>query len=262
VQKSIPPLPPDESLTKPSAVASIILPGKELLGGNPHGSSSSARNPWAQLIVLGVVGLGLMLVFWPSRSVEVIPPLSTAFFILQDQPINNRSIREVYVRIQEPISEGQVKAIALNVKNSADLEYPKTRVWFLLPGQSKSGAWASATFRPELEVLIIGASADTHQVLGEAEYPSNGKRLGEWIWDVGLLTRKITLIERGARVFMIETFVGQKGDTAVDEKEIQVLGVNEYRFPGSAETWMTINRYGELEFRDREGKIDAARPVK
>ena len=103
-----------------------------------------------------------MLVFWPSRYVEVIPPLSTAFFILQDQPINNRSIREVYVRIQGPISEGQVKAIALNVKNSADLEYPKTKVWFLLPGQGKnSGAWASATFRPELEVLIIGASADT-----------------------------------------------------------------------------------------------------
>ena len=191
------------------------------------------------------------------------PALTTSFEVLQDQPINNGSIREVYVRIDEPIAEEQVRAVAFKVKNAAYSSCPKTKVWFLLPSQRiGSGAWASATFRPELEVIIIGARAGTHHALEKAVTAAKGEVLGQWIWDIGSFAHKITLIKRGDAVVMRKTFVDTRGRSVEDEKPVEILGPNKYRFPGSETTWIRINASGQLEFHDREGGMDVARPVK
>jgi hypothetical protein len=191
------------------------------------------------------------------------PPLTASFEVIQDQPINNGSIREVYVRIDEPIAEEQVRAVAVKVKNAAYSSCPKTKVWFLLPSQRiGSGAWASATFRPELEVMIIGAHAETHHALETAVTAAKGEVLGQWIWDIGSLAHKITLIKRGDAVVMRKTFVDTRGRSVEDEKPVEILGPNKYRYPGSETTWMRINPTGALEFHDRDGGMDSARPVK
>jgi hypothetical protein len=209
------------------------------------------------------ISAAYVIVFCACGTAEVAPALKTRFEVLQDQPINNGSIREVFVRIDEPITENQIKAVAFKVKSTGESFFPKTKVWFLLPAQRiGSGAWASATFRPELEVKILGARAERHQALKKTATPANGQLLGHWIWDAGPLTHKITLIKRGGEVLMLKTFVGPKGDSEVDETVVDVMAPNRYRYPGSKTTWMTVNNKGELEFHDQAGRVDAARPVK
>lgn len=212
---------------------------------------------------LRLTSAAVAVLFSACGTAQVAPPLKTSFEVLQDRPINNGSIREVHVRLESPVAEDQVKAVAFKVKNSRYSSCPKTKVWFLLPGQHiGGGAWASAAFRPKLEVTILGARAEVHQALKKVAIPADGKVLGEWIWDVSSLTRKITFIKRGDGVFMRNTFVSETGDSANEEKKLAVLGPNKYRYPGSDTTWMTINNKGELEFHDPHGLIDAARAVK
>jgi hypothetical protein len=132
-----------------------------------------------------------------------------------------------------------------------------------LPAQRiGSGAWASATFRPELEVVILGAAAEAHQTLEKGMVAADGQLVGEWIWDGGLLTHKITFVTRGDRVFMLKTFSGKNGDSATTEQELEVVAPNNYRDPKAKTTWMKINDKGELEFHDQNGRFDAARPLK
>jgi hypothetical protein len=218
------------------------------------------KGPWPLVIVLGVIGFTIMFSVWQRIYTGLAYPVRTKFEVLQDEPINNGSIREVYVRIEQPVAEDQVKAVAYNVLHSSYSSCPKTKVWFLLPAQRiGGGAWASATFRPELEVLIIGSSVGKSQALARSSNQVPGRILGQWTHNLlGTASHKITLEQRGNSILMHRTFVDQRGESATDTKSLEVLGPNRYRYPGSTESWMSINSKGNLEIRDPQGLVDTA----
>lgn len=226
--------------------------------GPPDGARKTS---WPVVIVLGVIGFAMMSVVRERIYTAFAYPLQTKFEIIQDQPINNGGIREVYVRIKEPVTEDQVKAVAYNVKHSSYSSCPKTKVWFLLPAQRiGGGGWASATFRPELEVAILGSRAKIDGSQRKAPVPVDGKVLGQWIHDQpGSFGHTVSFVKRGDGIFMLQDFVGEQGDAATNTKMLVVLGPNRYQYPGSKESWMRINDQGDLEIHDQEGLVDTAR---
>ena len=133
----------------------------------------------------------------------------------------------------------------------------------MLPGQRiGSGAWASATFHPALEVKIIGPRLEMEQSLRQPLVRADGAVMGRWIHDLaGSSSHRITFVKKDGVVFMLRTFVGKQGDSATDAKTLEALGPNRYRYPGSKSTWMTINGQGDLELHDQHGYVDTARQV-
>ena len=75
--------------------------------------------------------------------------------------------RSIDVRLNKPVSEGVLRAIALNLKAQTPNQYNLTFILYYLPNMTPgSGAWASTHFDPELEVKILGfASEDLERVM-------------------------------------------------------------------------------------------------
>jgi predicted Zn finger-like uncharacterized protein len=279
---SFPQVPPPSPAQAPAAVATPGQPQQDRAVGDFAASDVEDRNvsvqtvssggigppdgakktSWPVVIVVGVIGFLVMSTVWQKIYTELAYPVKTKFEIIQDQPINNGSIREVYVRIEKPVTEDQVKAIAYKVRNDSHTSCPKTKVWFLLPAQRiGGGAWASATFRPDLEVQTIGPSVKDAQALKKSVLQVHGETLGEWIHDLGTSSHRITLEKQGNAILIHRTFVGERGDSATDTKTLEILGPNQYRYPGSKESWLRINNQGHLEIHDRQGLVDTARRV-
>lgn len=184
---------------------------------------------------------------------------SAGYEVIQDKPINAGAIRDVIVRIPEPISEDEVRRIAADVKASSPKKYPKTSIFFLLPGmQPDKGAWARALFKPDLQVTIIGAPVEQKQKIDAAPLPQ-GNIIGEWYYDAPMLSHRITFLRRGEKVFMAKTF----SDGSAGEEEILFLGQRKFsRKDNKHGEWMEVNSKGDLDFYDQHGKADSASKTK
>lgn len=181
--------------------------------------------------------------------------LAASYEIVEDKPINNGSVRDVAVRIPEPITEQEVRRIAAEVKAKSQKQYPKTSIFFLLPGQEpKKGAWARALYGPALKVSIFGATVDEKKMI-DAAPPVDGKVIGEWFHDLPGSSRKIAFLLRDGKVFMKKTFK----DGSSGEDEIVRTGARKFaRMDEKGGEWMQVNGAGDLEFHTRNGKADTA----
>lgn len=173
-------------------------------------------------------------------------PALVTFVTLEDQPINGGSIRDVTVRIEEPISEDDLRALAKRIKADSRNTYPKTSIFFLLPGQEPGkGAWARAIFAPELKITILGGAKDTKRALEQVPLPS-GEVIGDWYLDApGSSSHRITLFRRDGKTFMQKAF----GDGSSGEYEVVPLGGHRYQMAENPHgDWIAINERGNLDF--------------
>lgn len=184
---------------------------------------------------------------------------TAGYEVIQDKVINAGAIRDVLVRIPEPISENDVRRIAAEVEASSKKKYPKTSIFFLLPGmEPNKGAWARALFRPDLQVTIIGAPVEEKKKIDAAPLPQ-GTIIGEWYYDAPMLSHRITFLCRGEKVFMAKTF----SDGSAGEEEILFLGQRKFsRKNDKRGEWMEVNSRGDLDFYDQQGRADSASRTK
>lgn len=175
--------------------------------------------------------------------------------IIQDKPINAGAIRDVVVRVPEPIAEGEIRRIASEVKARGTQAFPKTSIFFLLPGMEVGkGAWARAMYGPELKITIIGATVEETKRLAAAP-PPDGKLIGEWIYDLPGMSHRIAFVQRDGKVVMKKTF----SDGSSGEYEIVPAGGRKFvRKDEKAGEWMQVNAQGDLEFHTRLGRADTA----
>lgn len=180
---------------------------------------------------------------------------SSGYEVIQDKPISAGAIRDVLVRIPEPISEDEVRRIATDVKASSRKKYPKTSIVFLLPGMEPGNrAWARAVFKPDLQVTIIGTPAEQKKKI-DAAPALKGTIIGEWFYDLPGLSHRITFLRRGDKLFMVKSFP----DGSAGEEEILSLGDRKFsRKDGNRGGWMEVNGKGDLDFYDQQGKADTA----
>jgi hypothetical protein len=179
-----------------------------------------------------------------------------AYEVLQDKPINAGTIRDVYVRIPEPVTEEEIKRIASEIKGNSKHSCPKTSIFFLLPGEEPDkGAWARALYAPDLKISIFGVTVEQKKKIAAAPAP-DGKVLGEWFLDFpGGLPHRITFVQRGKKVFALKSFA----DGSSREQELVPIGRTKFKDKATKQDeWMEISPQGFLEFRSPEGKAFAA----
>jgi hypothetical protein len=181
--------------------------------------------------------------------------------LLRDQQINNGSIREVFVRLDKPISKEQLRSLATGIEKVNRQPCPKTKIVFLLPGQGENtGAWAVTVFRGrELEINVIGAPAEQHRLLEGVPVTADGDVAGEWVFDSSTFAQKLCLVRKEGKTSLIKIF----GVNETTERELEVLGPTKFReVQNKHGEWIEIDDQGNLAFFDEHGKVDGARRVK
>jgi len=192
----------------------------------------------------------LALLFTPATLMAQQTATVPKHTIISDKPVNNGAIRDVVVRIDAPISEEDVGAIANKIKTSSVRQYPTTSIFFLLPEQTlNQGAWARALFKPTLKVTILGASAEATKKATAGERVVDGEKIGEWKWDFVGQIRIIVIAKRGDDFFQTTFF----DDGSKREEELGNIGLNQ--FSNKRGTKVAINEAGNLDIYGEDGRI-------
>lgn len=85
-------------------------------------------------------------------------------YTLLKTELNNKRAFNVAVRIDEKLSDYQLKSLAQKIKSDINAVTEKGVVFFLLPEMEvDNGAWAAVDFDPEVKVRIIGQSITDEQ---------------------------------------------------------------------------------------------------
>jgi hypothetical protein len=177
------------------------------------------------------------------------------FRVITDKPLT-RDIREIFVEIQNPVPEAEVRRIASAIKTKAKKQYPKTSIWFLLPGMEPgSGAWARALYKPDLEITILGPKAEEQVRAGDKKQPE-GQVVGSWSSNASPLQHKILILKRDQKCFLVR--VGSDGSTSEEEITEEVPRKKFARRKSRHGEYMLIGQGGHLEFWDKDGKFDTA----
>jgi hypothetical protein len=205
------------------------------------------------LLCFACVGIGTAC-SKPARKAKAGTP---AYQIVSDKSVNAGQLREVWVRIAEPISESAVRKVAQHVKSKGATKAPKTSVSFLLPSMEVGkGAWARAVFRPELDVKIIGPTVAEYKAAMATRNQPVGQVVGKWLWPLpGGLTRTITIIEqKNGEIVVAYAMDGSEGyvDELVEVEPRRKYQKQRARFG----EFQVIADDGRLELWDENGLIE------
>ena len=211
----------------------------------PNGAAASSEAPPAEGVRTSVPRVA---------EVQSKPPEDAApaeYDVVSDRPINNGSIRDVVVRIRQPLDPDDLRRLANQIKAASQKTYPKTSIFFLLPGQEPNkGAWARALFDPALSVNVIGGSAKDKERIEVSPLPE-GEIIGVWYLDgPGSSSRRITLLRRDGHLFLNNVY----GDGSSGESEVMPYGKHRYAEDNSFGDWMQINERGDLDFYGGESR--------
>ncbi len=184
------------------------------------------------------------------------------FEIVNDTSANNGQLREVWVRIERPVPESEVRRIALRIKAADKKRHPKTSITFLLPAMEvNKEAWARAVFRPTLEVTIIGATVAEQEALMARKAQAESV-LGQWLRTLpGGSTHTITITKRDDGGFAA-TYAYPSGDNYSKEL-VEVEPTRKYRKVDAQQgEFQVIDGDGNLELWDEQGRIETLPKVK
>jgi hypothetical protein len=116
-----------------------------------------------------------------SESARPAVPRDVSYSIIDSSALPPVK-RSVDVRLNKKVSEVTLKAIALKLKAQDPQQYERTFIAYYLPGMVVgAGAWATTHFNPDLEVRILGLTAEEEDKL-LSEPPSQTREvIGRWL---------------------------------------------------------------------------------
>ena len=196
-----------------------------------------------------------------AYGAEPVKP-ADSYEVISDKNVNAGQLREVWVRIEKPISEIALRKIAARVKATDRKGHPKTSIAFLLPAMEvNKGAWARAVFRPKLEVTIFGASVEEHDALLNQKEPG-GNSVGTWLRVLpGGSTHTIT-ISKSDDGTLTATYSYPDG-ASWTKGVVEIERGRKYRkSEAQFGEFQVIDAEGNLELWDEQGRIETLKRVR
>lgn len=171
--------------------------------------------------------------------------------------------RSVDIRLNKHVSEDILTAIAKTVKASDGGTYERTFIGYYLPSmQIDAGYWATSHYNPDLEVRILGLSADAATELSAAPVVPDRDEIGRWLDESPFSSKRIVIYRENGKLFMELTYKdGSSGTNEIIERE-SPLG-RQFSKPGGSRAgdhWV-IDSGGDLQLRDQEGLISTAKKL-
>ena len=161
--------------------------------------------------------------------------------------------RTLSIRLNKKVSEDVLREIALKLKSEDSSEYDRTLITYILPGMTVgTGAWATTHFDPDLQVCILGLTAEQEQLLKAKRQPSSRKVIGKWV-DNGVGGSSIMTIFREHGKYCLES---RYSDGSVGMQILIKSGAYRFNdFESDAGDHYVILSDGDLEISDNDGLI-------
>ncbi len=152
--------------------------------------------------LLAIVGCG-----------ETSTPLGVKYDIIKETPNTRLSKDTIDIRLSKKIDERVLGKIATALRRDRK-QYDRLWIGYYLPGMvTGKGAWAITHFTPDLEIRILGTTAEEEKrMVGEA---LNHSRVVEGLWldDRPYVGATITLYRENTKLFLEMKFKDGSGST-------------------------------------------------
>ncbi|MGZ4953552.1 MAG: hypothetical protein ACXV8Q_00450 [Methylobacter sp.] len=189
----------------------------------------------------------------PTSSTEDVRktkiPEDITYNIIKDE--SKRDIkRNVEVSLNKKVSEDVLSEIALTIKQSEKQTYQETFIGYFIEGNDKQGYWATTNFNPNLDIKIIGLSANDEKTLIESSTLKPDREIiGSWLDDRPGIEAKMTLFYTNKALFL--EFADRYGGIRVKKMSKHRNNgeeIVEYKDGNDFKEYFLINANGELEF--------------
>lgn len=196
------------------------------------------------------------------RAMPRIPPDVT--YSTVDSYVVPGFKRSLDVRLNRRVSEGTLRALALELKSQETGSYERTFICYYLPDMKvDAGAWATTHFNPNLEVRILGLTVEQDKALRHRPADPSQDVIGSWIDDSPFAGNRITIFRQHGELFMETTYKDGSAGTA---ELVEMSTPRARRFDhkpdrGHGEYYL-INSTGDLEQWDQDGPFLTARKIR
>ena len=141
----------------------------------------------------------------PKLQAPIIP--DDVSYSIFDSSINRGIKRSLDVRLNKKVSERTLRAIALKLKSQDARSYDRTFMAYYLPGMAVgAGAWATTHFNPDLEVRVLGLTAEEEEKLLAEPAPANREIIGRWLDEGPIVGGRITIFREDGKLFIEQIF--------------------------------------------------------
>jgi hypothetical protein len=197
-----------------------------------------------------------------SKLQEATIPTDVSFSIIDSSTLPSIK-RRLDVRLNKKVSEQNLRAIALKLKGQDAQVYDRTFIFYYLPGMTVSaGAWATTHFTPDLEVRILGLTAEDENKLATQPEPANREIIGRWLDETPLIGSRVTIFREKGKLFIEQIFKdGSNHKTELVERK-SPLGrrFDKVESSSAGDHWV-LGSNGDLQVRDNDGLIATAMKI-
>ena len=215
------------------------------------------------LTLITTVSLTIVYAVQVSRSQEVTIPDDVSYQIISSKVLPGFK-RSLYVKLNKKVSAQILHAIATELKSQDPRDYDRTFMTYHIPGMPvRAGAWATTHFNPDLEVKILGLTAEEEDNLVPAQAtPADRRIIGRWIDESPYVGSRISILSEDGKLFGEQIFKdGSSFKRELIEKQ-SPLGRRFDRVDSRIGDHWVITSNGNLQLRDNDGLIRTAKEVK
>jgi hypothetical protein len=217
-----------------------------------------------RLLIIGMIAAAVMVggrEADAAKKASGVIPKDVTYKVIEEQTIPGAK-RSLDVRLNKKVSREVLRAIALTLKQRDPRKYDRTFIVYLLPGMKPgAGAWATSHFDPELELQILGSTAEEEAEMKKSSIEPGAKVIGRWTDDqaVGAL---LTIYKKGRKLILRYTF---KDGSELTKEIREGRSSKGRRFEpkqksGDGAHWI-IDKKGNLQLRDAYGLVATAQKV-
>ena len=171
--------------------------------------------------------------------------------------------RSLDIRLNRKVSEGVLQYIAMKLKNSDPTTYDRTFIGYYLPDMKvNAGYWATTHFNPNLEVRILGLTAEQEEVLKQQPADPSREVIGSWLDGRPFGGGRITILRKDGKLFLENKYKdGSVGTAEIVETRSRNGRRFDYKPDRGHGEYYLINSRGELQQLDQDGPFMTAKKV-
>ncbi|NQT17375.1 MAG: hypothetical protein HQ582_31765 [Planctomycetes bacterium] len=171
--------------------------------------------------------------------------------------------RSLDIRLNRKVSQDVLSSIAMELKNSDPNSYERTFIGYYLPDMKVgAGCWATTHFNPNLEVRVLGLTAEQERAFTQQRADPSREIIGSWLDESIGGANVTTIFRKDGRLFMENTY--SDGSAGTDEL-VETPSPDGRRFDSKPDRgfgeYYLINSKGELQLLDQDGPFMTAKKV-
>lgn len=163
--------------------------------------------------------------------------------------------RSIDVRLDKKVSVEVLRTIARKLKNMERKKYERTFIAYYLPNMEVgAGAWATSHFDPELEVRILGLTAEEEEKMARAAKSTSRDVVGIWMDDRPYVGATITIYRENKKLYLESNYKDGSGSTEEMAETQSTIGTKLVEKGGNPHgEYFVLDKKGNLQAGDNDG---------